>query len=228
MSDLSDFEDEMKIDVPMIISQKVDTWMDINSPSTSTNSSTLTQPFKPPAMVKKSSRQDQDQDTAKTNMGSCLLFSFSNNSKPKPPDQDEIHRASMKTCRMLDQAVKTRAGAQRDLQKFNNSFNRRKPHDFFSFSFKFTPYFNKYKSPFLTSFRSKLLDFSTELQDQAISKVKDLLRETISATDGTIGACESTLTRNLSASNSEELHNAITQAMRRTKKDASSISIPDL
>ena len=227
MSDLSDFEDEMKMDVPMIISQKVDTWMDVNSQSTSTNNSALTQPFKPPAILKKS-RQDQDQDTVKTNMGSCLLFSFSNNSKPKTQDQDELHKASMKTCRMLDQAVKTRAGAQRDLHKFNNSFNRRKPHDFFSFSFKFTPYFNKYKSPFLTSFRSKLLDFSNELQDQAVSKVKDLLRETISATDGTIGACESTLTRNLSASNSEELHSAVTQAMRRTKKDASSISIPDL
>ena len=50
MSDLSDFKDDMKIDISMIISQKQDICMDINSPSTSNNSSALTQPFKPPAI----------------------------------------------------------------------------------------------------------------------------------------------------------------------------------
>ena len=61
------------------------------------------------------------------------------------------------------------------------------------------------------------------MEDQAISKVKDLLRETISATNGTIGALESTLSRNLMASNSEELHSAVTEGMRKNKNKSSSI-----
>ena len=60
---------------------------------------------------------------------------------------------------MMDQAVKTRAGVDSDLNKFNNRFNRTRPHDF-SFLLKFTPYFNKFKLPLLATFRSKLLDYN--------------------------------------------------------------------